>query len=141
MLGPTSREQQEALWEYGFNIGMAFQLVDDLLDFTGDEVALGKPVGGDLREGKLTLPVIRLLAQGDGHARLLVSKIVRERSATIDEWRQLRALLTQTRSIDYAYKTALDFVERAKRALRVFPPSDAREALLFLPDYVVSRDR
>jgi octaprenyl-diphosphate synthase len=141
MLGPTSREQQEALWEYGFNIGMAFQLVDDLLDFTGDEVALGKPVGGDLREGKLTLPVIHLLAQGDGHARPLVSKIVRERTATIDEWRELRALLTHTRSIDYAYKTALDFVERAKRALRVFPPSDAREALLFLPDYVVSRDR
>jgi octaprenyl-diphosphate synthase len=141
MLGPTSREQQEALWEYGFNIGMAFQLVDDLLDFTGDEVALGKPVGGDLREGKLTLPVIHLLAQGDGYARTLVGKIVRERAATIDEWRQLRALLTQIRSIDYAYNTALDFVERAKRALRVFPPNDAREALLFLPDYVVSRDR
>jgi len=141
MLGPTSREQQEALWEYGFNIGMAFQLVDDLLDFTGEEVALGKPVGGDLREGKLTLPVIHLLAQGDGHARTLVGKIVRERTATIDEWRQLQALLAQARSIDYAYKTALDFVERAKRALRVFPPSDAREALLFLPDYVVSRDR
>ena len=141
MLGPTSREQQEALWEYGFNIGMAFQLVDDLLDFTGDEVALGKPVGGDLREGKLTLPVIHLLAHDDGYARTLVGAIVRERTATVDQWRQLRALLTQTRSIDYAYNTALDFVERAKRALRVFPPSDAREALLFLPDYVVSRDR
>ncbi len=141
MLGPTSREQQEALWEYGFNIGMAFQLVDDLLDFTGDEAALGKPVGGDLREGKLTLPVIHLVAQGDGHARALVGKIVRERTATLDEWRQLRALLTQTRSIDYAYNTALDFVERAKRALRVFPASEPREALLFLPDYVVSRDR
>jgi octaprenyl-diphosphate synthase len=141
MLGPTSREQQEALWEYGFNIGMAFQLVDDLLDFTGDEVALGKPVGGDLREGKLTLPVIHLLAHDDGYARTLVGAIVRERTATVDQWRQLRALLTQTRSIDYASNTALDFVERAKRALRVFPPSDAREALLFLPDYVVSRDR
>jgi octaprenyl-diphosphate synthase len=141
MLGATSREQQQALWEYGFNIGMAFQLVDDLLDFTGDEAALGKPVGGDLREGKLTLPVIHLLAHSDGHARTLVGKIVRERTASIEEWRQLRALLTQTRSIDYAYDTALDFVERAKRALRVFPPSDAREALLFLPDYVVSRDR
>ncbi len=51
MLGPTTREQQDALWEYGFNIGMAFQLVDDLLDFTGEEGALGKPIGGDLREG------------------------------------------------------------------------------------------
>ena len=57
---PT-REQQDALWDYGLNIGMAFQIVDDLLDFTGEEVALGKPVGGDLREGKMTLPVIHLL--------------------------------------------------------------------------------
>ena len=141
MLGPTSHEQQEALWEYGFSIGTAFQLVDDLLDFTGDEVALGKPVGGDLREGKLTLPVIHLLAHGNGQARTLVGKIVRERTTTNDEWRQLRALLTQAGSIDYAYSRTLEFVERAKDALRVFPPGDARDALLFLPDYVVSRDR
>ena len=60
--GTTTREQQDALWDYGLNIGMAFQIVDDLLDFTGEEVALGKPVGGDLREGKMTLPVIHLLA-------------------------------------------------------------------------------
>ena len=141
MLGPTSRDQQEALWEYGFSIGTAFQLVDDLLDFTGDAVVLGKPVGGDLREGKLTLPVIHLLARGGGQARALVGKIVRERCATLDEWRELRGLLGQARSIDYAYNRALEFVDRAKHALRVFPPSEARDALLFLPDYVVSRDR
>jgi octaprenyl-diphosphate synthase len=141
MLGPTTREQQEALWEYGFSIGIAFQLVDDLLDFTGDEIALGKPVGGDLREGKVTLPIIHLVAQGDPEARALVGRIVRDRSATVEEWRQLRALLAQSGSVEYAYAMALDQVERAKRALRAFPPSDAREALLFLPDYVVSRDR
>ena len=141
MLGPTTREQQDALWEYGFNIGMAFQLVDDLLDFTGEEVALGKPVGGDLREGKMTLPVIHLLARGEGQADALIRKIVRERSATLDEWRQLRALLAHTRSIDYAHGTAADFVERAKLALRAFPPGAARDALIFLPDYVLSRDR
>jgi octaprenyl-diphosphate synthase len=141
MLGPTTREQQEALWEYGFNIGMAFQLVDDLLDFTGEEGALGKPVGGDLREGKMTLPVIHLLSRGDGHADTLIRKVVRERSATLDEWRQLRALLAQTRSIDYAHRAAVEFVERAKRALYAFPPSPERDALSFLPDYVLSRDR
>src|SRR5688572_10317582 len=78
MLGPITREQQDALWDYGFNIGMAFQIVDDLLDFTGEEVVLGKPVGGDLREGKLTLPVIHLLAHGDQNADALVRAIVRE---------------------------------------------------------------
>jgi octaprenyl-diphosphate synthase len=141
MLGPTTREQQEALWDYGFNIGMAFQIVDDLLDFTGEEVALGKPVGGDLREGKMTLPVIHLLSRGDVKAETLLRKVVRDRDITLDEWREIRALLTKSRSIDYAYSTAVEFVESAKKALQAFPPSPARDALMFLPDYVLSRDR
>jgi octaprenyl-diphosphate synthase len=141
MLGPTTREQQDAMWEYGLNIGMAFQIVDDLLDFTGEEVALGKPVGGDLREGKMTLPVIHLLARGDAQAGALIRRIVSAGSASIEEWRQLRTLLSHARSIDYAHSTAVEFVERAKRALRLFPPGPERDALTFLPDYVLSRDR
>ena len=141
MLGPTTREQQEALWDYGLNIGMAFQIVDDLLDFTGEEEALGKPVGGDLREGKMTLPMIHLFARGDARAQALVRAVVDARSVTLDEWREIRTLLGQARSIDYAQCVASDFVERAKKALYAFPPSDARDALLYLPDYVISRDR
>ena len=141
MLGPTTREQQDALWDYGFNIGMAFQIVDDLLDFTGEEAALGKPVGGDLREGKMTLPVIHLLARGDANASALLHKVMRDRDITLDEWREIRTMLAQARSIDYAYSTAVDFVERAKKALYAFGPSPARDALMFLPDYVLSRDR
>ena len=141
MLAPVSTEQQEALWDYGLHIGMAFQIVDDLLDFTGEEAVLGKPVGGDLREGKLTLPVIHLLSHSSGAADTLVRRIVREQAVTRDEWRELRTLLAQTRSIDYAQNMAVEFVERAKRALRAFPSSPARDALLFLPDYVLSRDR
>ena len=140
LLGPTTREQQDALWDYGLNIGMAFQIVDDLLDFTGDEVVLGKPVGGDLREGKMTLPVIHLL-QRDVDGAALIRRIVEARAATLDEWRELRAMLVQARSIDYAHRAAADFVERAKKALYAFPASDARDALMFLPDYVISRDR
>jgi octaprenyl-diphosphate synthase len=141
MLGATTREQQDALWDYGVNIGMAFQIVDDLLDFTGEEQTLGKPVGGDLREGKMTLPVIHLYAQGDGRTQALLRKIVDARAATVDEWRALRAQLAEARSIEYARGVAWDFVERAKTALNAFPPSDARDALLYLPDYVISRDR
>lgn len=141
MMGPTTREQQEALWDYGLSIGMAFQIVDDLLDFTGEEVALGKPVGGDLREGKITLPVIHLLGRGESRADMLVQTIVTERDATLEQWRELRALLVQARSIEYARRVAADFVERAKKALYAFPPSDARDALLYLPDYVIARDR
>jgi octaprenyl-diphosphate synthase len=141
MLGSATPAQLDALWEYGLNIGMAFQIVDDLLDFTGEEVALGKPIGGDLREGKMTLPVIHLLARGDGRAVTLVSRIVRERSASLDDWREVRGMLAQARSIEYARRVAGDFVERAKKALYAFADGDAREALLYLPDYVIARDR
>jgi octaprenyl-diphosphate synthase len=140
MLGPTTPEQQQALWDYGFNIGMAFQLVDDLLDYTGDEVVLGKPVGGDLVEGKMTLAVIHL-RDHDSRADTLIRAIARDKVATLEQWRELRALLAQHRSIDYAYGVATDYVDRAKQALYAFPPSQAREALMFLPDYVLSRDR
>jgi octaprenyl-diphosphate synthase len=140
MLGPIAREQQDALWDYGFSIGMAFQIVDDLLDFTGEEVALGKPVGGDLREGKMTLPVIHLLSR-DAKAETLIRRVMRDRDITLDQWREIRSMLTRSRSIDYAYSTAVEFVERAKKALHAFPADPARDALMFLPDYVLSRDR
>ena len=141
MLGPTTVAQQDALWEYGFNIGMAFQLVDDLLDFTGEQGALGKPVGGDLREGKMTLPVIHLLGRGDRRADVLIRQIVRDRDATLDESWELQSLLMQARSTDYAYRVASDFAECAKRALDAFPAGPERDALIFLPDYVLARDR
>jgi octaprenyl-diphosphate synthase len=141
MLGPTTREQQEAIWDYGLNIGMAFQIVDDLLDFTGDADTLGKPVGGDLREGKMTLPVIHLRSRGDSRADALLRQIVEARSSTPEQWRELTAMLAQSRSIEYARRIASDFVDRAKKSLYAFPASEARDALMYLPDYVIARDR
>jgi len=141
MLGPTTREQQEALWDYGLNIGMAFQIVDDLLDFTGDLKALGKPVGADLREGKMTLPLIHLLQHDSSTADKIVREIISSRTASDDQWGELLDLLKTHRSIEYAYRKAVEYAERAKRPLHVFSPSSERDALLALPDYVLSRDR
>jgi octaprenyl-diphosphate synthase len=141
MLGKVTREQEEALREYGFNLGVAFQLVDDLLDFTGDAVVLGKPIGADLREGKMTLPLIHLLAQGEKTGEAIVREIIASRNATEEQWTQLLAILKEHRSIDYAERCAIDFAERAKKSLYAFPPSAERDALLALPDYVLSRDR
>ena len=141
MLGPgTNTEQEDALWDYGLNIGMAFQLVDDLLDFTGEEDALGKPVGGDLREGKMTLPVIHLLASGDA-ARRDADPQDRQGAERVDR-RMARAARACSRSIGRSNTradVATDFVERAKKALEIFPASAERDALMFLPDYVLSR--
>jgi octaprenyl-diphosphate synthase len=141
MLGGVTKAQESALQEYGYNLGVAFQLVDDLLDFTGDATALGKPVGADLREGKMTLPLIHLLQQDEEAGEAIVRDIITSRSATEEQWQRLLRILKEHRSIDYAYRRAVEFGERAKKPLSAFPPSSERDALLALPDYVLSRDR
>ena len=142
MLGHVSRELEEALREYGFNLGITFQLVDDLLDFIGDAASVGKPVGSDLREGKVTLPLIHMLSQSnDGGGSQIVRDIIASRQVTDDQWSELLRCLKEHASIDYAYRRAVEFAERAKKPLYVFPPGSERDALLALPDYVLSRDR
>jgi octaprenyl-diphosphate synthase len=141
MLGTATAEQIRALREYGFNLGVAFQLMDDLLDFTGDAAALGKPVGGDLREGKLTLPVIRLMQTGDALVRELVAEIVRERNVTLDRWAELCRLLDEHGALEFASRRAMEYGETARGYLSVFPPSHERDALAALAEYVLTRDR
>ena len=126
MLGDATPEQVRALRDYGFNLGVAFQLMDDLLDFTGDAAALGKPVGGDLREGKLTRPVIRLMQVGDSRARALVTDIVRERSVTIEKWAELCQLLESCEALDFASRRAMEYAETARNYLDPFPPGPSR---------------
>jgi octaprenyl-diphosphate synthase len=141
MLGKVSDEREQALREYGFNLGVAFQIVDDLLDFTGDAAALGKPIGADLREGKMTLPLIHLLQQDEEVGERIVRDIMASKAASPEQWDMLLGVLSEHRSIDYAYRRAVEFAERAKKPLYAFPPSSERDALLALPDYVLSRDR
>lgn len=142
MLGKVSTDREQALREYGFNLGVAFQIVDDLLDFTGDSGAVGKPIGSDLREGKVTLPLIHLLRQSnDGAGSRIVHEIIASRSVTGEQWSELLRCLKEHASIDYAYRRAVEYAERAKKPLYAFPPSSERDALLALPDYVLSRDR
>jgi octaprenyl-diphosphate synthase len=142
MLGGISTEQEQALREYGFNLGMTFQIVDDLLDFTGTTAAVGKPIGSDLREGKVTLPLIHLLRQErNGAGGQIVRDIIASRSVVPEQWSTLLHSLKEHASIDYAYRRAVEFAERAKKPLYAFPPSSERDALLALPDYVLTRDR
>ena len=142
MLGKIDVEKEQALREYGFNLGIAFQLVDDLLDFTGDAQAVGKPLASDLREGKVTLPLIHLLRQSnDGEGSRIVRDTIASRSVTPEQWAVLLRTLKEHASIDYAYRRAVEYAERAKKLLYAFPPGSERDALLALPDYVLSRDR
>ena len=141
MLGGITPERETALRDYGFNLGIAFQLVDDLLDYTADQTALGKPIGGDLREGKVTLPVICLLQRGGEDADRLIRTIVQERAVSPEQWRELLAMLREHRATDVAYERAVEYANRAKSCLAAFPSSREREALMALPDYVLARDR
>jgi octaprenyl-diphosphate synthase len=141
VLGGVSKEQQAALRDFGFNLGVAFQVVDDLLDYTADETALGKPVGGDLREGKVTLPIIYLLQRGGQEADRLIRAVVADRAVTKEQWRQIVTLLREHRTPELAYAKATEYAGRAKTALDVFPASRERDALKALADYVLARDR
>jgi octaprenyl-diphosphate synthase len=142
VLGKVSHEQEQALREYGFDLGIAFQLVDDLLDYTGDVETVGKPLGSDLREGKVTLPLIHLQQhERDGVASRIVRDIIASRAVTEEQWAELLRGLREHASIDYAYRRAVEFAERAKKHIYAFPPSAERDALVALPDYVLSRDR
>ncbi len=143
MLGTSDDTQRAALREYGFNLGVAFQLVDDLLDFTADQAALGKPIGQDLREGKVTLAAIHLLRRegAGGRAREIVRAAVETGEIGMSDWRELSSLLRERRATGYAYDRAVEHATAARDCLAGFPPSIERDALLALPDYVLARDR
>lgn len=141
MLGEAGADKQAALREYGFNLGTMFQLVDDQLDFTGEAEALGKPIGGDLLEGKMTLPLIHLRDHAGPETTALIRRIVRDQHVSAEDWARLRQLMADHRSLEYARARAIAFGEAAKRQLAIFPDRPERDALLALADYVVSRDR
>lgn len=141
LLGSVGPEARRALRDYGFNLGIAFQLVDDLLDLTGREEVLGKPIASDLREGKLTLPIIHLVQHGGPRIREAVACVVRDRQVTPEQWQVIAGGLAEHGSLQYASRKATEFGDRAKAMLASLPPGPARDGLLALPDYVLSRDR
>jgi octaprenyl-diphosphate synthase len=142
LLGTSTSDQRVALREYGFNLGIAFQIVDDVLDYMADASALGKPLGGDLKEGKITLPVILLLRDAPADVTDLIRKVVAEQQVTADQWRTIKDLLARHGAIDAAVERAVRHAARAKQHLEgAFPPSPERDGLMALPDYVLSRDR
>jgi octaprenyl-diphosphate synthase len=140
-LGTVGTAGRKALRDYGFNLGVAFQLVDDLLDLTGREEVLGKPIASDLREGKLTLPFIHLLEHGGAEVRSLIADVVRDRDLTPERWHRIAGYLAEHGSLDYAYRKATEYGALAKASLATLPADPAREGLMALADYILSRDR
>jgi octaprenyl-diphosphate synthase len=129
----------KALADYGYNLGLAFQMADDLLDYTLDSAALGKAVGADLREGKLTLPVIHALANANASDRRAMEAIIQNPAFSMDDFKYLIGLLETYNGIDYTRETAQAYVARAKACLEGFEPSASRETLCDIADYALER--
>ncbi len=107
LLGTCTPEQRAALREYGFDLGIAFQIVDDVLDYMADESALGKPIGGDLREGKVTLPIILLLQRTGPEVQAMIQAVVTDGQVSPETWRTIKELLRRHGAIDAAFERAV----------------------------------
>jgi octaprenyl-diphosphate synthase len=140
LAGNSDASFQERLGDYAWNLGMAFQLVDDVLDFTAREKVLGKPVGGDLREGKVTLPLVYALECASSEERRLVERVLRERSYQEVPFEAILSLLEKYRTIERVRDRAQAFTDKARGIIAEFPDSPYQRALLSITDLVTERD-
>jgi octaprenyl-diphosphate synthase len=141
LLGVLPSEQTEALTRYGLDIGIAFQISDDALDFDADQDRLGKAIGADLREGKRTLPLIAMLERVPPMEAERVRALLRRRTLETAEIEDIRRLVLEAEGVEYARARAQAFAQAAKGDLEVFAPSEERETLSLVADFVVDRDR
>ncbi len=139
LLAGASPDRIEALATYGANLGLAFQMADDLIDYTSDTQELGKKAGADLREGKLTLPVIAALQAAGNQDRERMATIIRNPSFTVDDFERLKRLLHQYGGLDYTRDKARAHVQIAKDALLQFQPSETTGILNDLADFTLQR--
>ena len=140
ILSGASTEQRTASRDFGMNLGIAFQLADDTLDFTSDHEAIGKATGADLLEGKMTLPLIRLM-KSDPSVRAILEKVM-DTGIYADETRsEIDRRLNALRILEDAKLTALDYSESARKSLEVFPETEYRSALDAIPNFVVQRNK
>jgi len=137
ILSGAPEDQINALREYGYNLGMAFQIVDDVLDFMGDERALGKPVGSDLRQGVITLPTIRLLEEDPDHPA--IRRIFDDADASDHAVAEAVSAVLRSSGVAFSLAEAHRFARLAVAALSSLPASPSRRALESLTDYVVER--
>lgn len=140
ILGKVTEEQEDRLADYGRNLGLAFQIVDDVLDLTASEEVLGKPVASDLREGKATMAVIHALSKCTPAERKLVETVLEERAFRSVSHEQILEMLNRYGSIEYAYGEAERHARLAVQAICNFPDSEIKRALLFAPEFVVERN-
>ncbi len=141
VLGGATPEQEDQLSRYGRDLGMAFQIVDDVLDLTASETVLGKPVASDLREGKVTMAVIDALEHCTAEERELIEIVVDQRAFNGVTHAQILAILERYGSLNLAATRAAQYAESARKSICTFPDSEIKRALLWAPEFVVVREK
>jgi octaprenyl-diphosphate synthase len=140
ILANASEADQQRLAEYGRNLGMAFQIVDDVLDLTASEEILGKPVASDLREGKATMAVLHALERCAPAERETIESVLSNGGFNGITLADIVAILNRNGSIDAAYARAVEFSNKAREAICAFPDSETKRVLLWVPEFVVGRE-
>jgi octaprenyl-diphosphate synthase len=140
VLGGLPATRSEGLRRFGLTFGSAFQLVDDALDFIGKEERLGKPVGSDLREGKVTLPIIVTLRHALPGEAAMILDFVRGEDKSAEAFQRIIALMQKYNGVEYVLKEAGRYVEQAKLELQAFADAPAYDLLLELTDFIVKRE-
>jgi len=139
ILGKASAEEEKHLADYGANLGMSFQITDDLLDFNGDEKILGKPILSDLSEGRITLPLIYTL-NNDGKAqRAQIAKLLKKKTLEKNSRDEILQIVKANGALDYTYGKAKEFSRRSKEIISQFPRSCHRETLSLFAEFVLNR--
>lgn len=142
LLGNVSDDELSALKRYGMEVGISFQLMDDCLDYVADSKEFGKALGGDLIEGKITLPLIRCLSRCTEDEKQIIGDVVdKEDSQEPADFERILVLIEKYQSIKVVRDEARRRISKAKEVLQIFTPSPMREALESLADYVVERTK
>jgi octaprenyl-diphosphate synthase len=141
ILGGATAEQEAAVAQYGRDLGMAFQIVDDVLDLTASEDVLGKPVASDLREGKVTMAVIHALEYCSVDERRKIETILLDRAFNGVTHAQILEVLLRYGSLEEAHARAAHYADSACKAICTFPDSEFKRALLWAPEFVLAREK
>jgi octaprenyl-diphosphate synthase len=141
ILANVSKEEVNILTEYGMNLGMTFQIVDDLLDYTGDERTLGKPVLSDLREGRITLPLIYTLNNDGRKNRDRLTRLIEESGLNKNSLDEILDIIKSNGALDYTHKKAAEFSICSRNLIKKLPPSSYRDTLSLFPDYILYRKK
>jgi octaprenyl-diphosphate synthase len=139
VLAGAPEDHVQALFSYGDALGVSFQIVDDYLDYGGAGDAIGKNIGDDFRERKVTLPVIRAIAQADSEERAFWARVIGKGVQNDGDFAHARALMTRHGTLESTRREALAWSDRAKAAIALMPDHDIRDMLSDLADYVVAR--